>query len=123
MQGLLFFAPVVAKVGECYPVDTFIAFFNTWYKRSMITPEAWTPVIINSQCSSIKWIERSTEYVLPRIQVFIYIYIYIYIYMIFIYLQRQCFVPWIAALSKFWTNVDQESFVNFELKLFQLRLF
>ena len=80
MQGLLFFAPVVAKVGECYPVDTFIAFFNTWYKRSMITPEAWTPVIINSQCSSIKWIERSTEYVLPRIQVFIYIYIYIYIY-------------------------------------------
>ena len=43
--------------------------------------------------------------------------------MIFIYLQRQCFVPWIAALSKFWTNVDQESFVNFELKLFQLRLF
>ena len=42
----------------------------------MITPEAWTPVIINNQCSSIKWIERSTEYVLPRIQVFIYIYIY-----------------------------------------------
>ena len=40
-------------------------------KRSMITPEAWTPVIINSQCSSIKWIERSTKYVLPRIQVFI----------------------------------------------------
>ena len=39
-------------------------------KRSMITPEAWTPVIINSQCSSIKWIERSTKYVLPRIQVF-----------------------------------------------------
>ena len=35
----------------------------------MITPEAWTPVIINSQCSSIKWIERSTKYVLPRIQV------------------------------------------------------
>ena len=29
----------------------------------MITPEARTPVIINSQCSSIKWIERSTEYV------------------------------------------------------------
>ena len=29
--------------------------------------------IINSQCSSIKWIERSTEYVLPRIQVFIYL--------------------------------------------------
>ena len=27
------------------------------------------------QCSSIKWIERSTEYVLPRIQVYIYIYI------------------------------------------------
>ena len=48
-------------------------------KRSMITPEAWTPVIINSQCSSIKWIERSTEYVLPRIQVCtIYIYIYIH---------------------------------------------
>ena len=43
--------------------------------------------------------------------------------MIFIYLQRQCFVSWIVALSKFWTNVDQESFVNFELKLFQLRLF
>ena len=42
-------------------------------KRSMITPEAWTPVIINSQCSSIKWIERSTKYFLPRIQVFIYI--------------------------------------------------
>ena len=38
-------------------------------KRSMITPEAWTPVIINNQCSSIKWIERSKEYVLPRIQV------------------------------------------------------
>ena len=42
----------------------------------MITPEAWTPVIINSQCSSIKWIERSTEYVLPRIQVYIYLYTY-----------------------------------------------
>ena len=42
----------------------------------MITPEAWTPVIINSQCSSIKWIERSTRYVLPRIQVFIYIDMY-----------------------------------------------
>ena len=41
----------------------------------MITPEAWTPVIINSQCSSIKWIERSTEYVLPRVQVYIYIYL------------------------------------------------
>ena len=40
-------------------------------KRSMITPEAWTPVIINSQCSSIKWIERSTKYVLPRIKVFL----------------------------------------------------
>ena len=39
-------------------------------KRSMITPEAWTPVIINSQCSSIKWIERSTKYVLPRVKVF-----------------------------------------------------
>ena len=37
----------------------------------MITAEAWTRVIINSQCSSIKWIERSTKYVLPRIQVFI----------------------------------------------------
>ena len=35
----------------------------------MITPEAWTPVIINSQCSSIKWIERSTKYVLARTQV------------------------------------------------------
>ena len=35
----------------------------------MITPEAWTPVIIDSQCSSIKWIERFTKYVLPRIQV------------------------------------------------------
>ena len=31
-------------------------------ERSMINPEAWTPVIINSQCSSIKWIERSTKY-------------------------------------------------------------
>ena len=41
--------------------------------RSVITPEAWTPVIINSQCSSNKWIGRSTKYVLPRIQVFIYI--------------------------------------------------
>ena len=30
----------------------------------MITPEAWTPVIINfSQCSWIKWFERSTKYV------------------------------------------------------------
>ena len=39
---------------------------NKW---SMITPEAWTPVIINSQCSSIKWIEHSTKYILPmRIQ-------------------------------------------------------
>ena len=45
-------------------------------KRSMITPEAWTPVIINGQCSSIKWIERSTRYILPRIQVFIYIDMY-----------------------------------------------
>ena len=35
----------------------------------MITSEAWTPVIINSQCSSIKWIERSMKYILPRIQV------------------------------------------------------
>ena len=43
----------------------------------MITPEAWTPVIINSQCSSIKWIERSTKYVLPRIQVYIHTYIHI----------------------------------------------
>ena len=42
-------------------------------KRSMITPEAWTPVIINNQCSSIKWIERSTKYVLPRIQVCLYL--------------------------------------------------
>ena len=47
-------------------------------KRSMITPEAWTHVIINSQCSSsIKWIERSTKYVLPKIRVSI-IYLYIY---------------------------------------------
>ena len=42
-------------------------------KRSMITLEAWTPVIINSQCSSIKWIEHSTKYVLPRIQVYLYL--------------------------------------------------
>ena len=49
---------------------------KTTYLISMITPEAWTPVIINSQCSSIKWIERSTEYVLPRIQVFILYVIY-----------------------------------------------
>ena len=46
-------------------------------KRSMITPEAWTPVVINSQCSSIKWIERSTEYVLPRIQVCMYVCMYV----------------------------------------------
>ena len=26
--------------------------------------------VINSQCSSIKWIQRSTKYILPRIQVF-----------------------------------------------------
>ena len=45
-------------------------------KRSMITLEAWTPVIINSQCYSIKWIERSTKYVLPRIQVNIFVYIF-----------------------------------------------
>ena len=49
-------------------------------KRSMITPEAWTPVIINSQCSSIKWIERSTKYVLPRIQVCTYVPIYVRTY-------------------------------------------
>ena len=42
-------------------------------KQSMITSEAWTPVIINSQCSSIKWIERSAKYVLPRIQVCMYV--------------------------------------------------
>ena len=46
-------------------------------KRSMITPEAWTPVSINSQCSSIKWIERSTKYVLPRIQVCMYVCMYV----------------------------------------------
>ena len=39
-------------------------------------------IYVNSQCSSIKWIERSTECVLPRIQVFIYIYIYIYIWIL-----------------------------------------
>ena len=33
------------------------------------------PVIINSQCYSIKWIEQSTKYVLPRIHVCMYIYI------------------------------------------------
>jgi len=49
-------------------------------KRSMITPESSSPVIINSQCSSIKLIERSTKYVLPRIQVFTYMHIYIHIY-------------------------------------------
>ena len=36
----------------------------------MITPEAWIPVIINSQCSSIIWIERSTKYVLLGIHVY-----------------------------------------------------
>ena len=58
---------------ECGPIQ-----FQTIRNRtvaikwSMITPdEACTPVIINSQCSSIKWIERSTKYVLPRIQVWI----------------------------------------------------
>ena len=40
-------------------------------KRSMISPEAWSPVIINSQCSSIKRIKRSTKYVLPR-SIYIY---------------------------------------------------
>ena len=49
-------------------------------KRSMITPEARPPVIIDSQCSSINWFERSTEYVLPRIQVILYIYIYIFLF-------------------------------------------
>ena len=44
----------------------------------MITPEARPPVIIDSQCSSINRFERSTEYVLPRIQVILYIYIYFY---------------------------------------------
>ena len=57
---------------ECGPIQ-----FQTIRNRtvaikwSMITPEACTPVIINSQRSSIKWIERSTKYVLPRIQVWI----------------------------------------------------
>ena len=46
------------------------------YHLTESTPEAWTPVIINSQCSSIKWIERSTEYVLPRIQVCMYVCMY-----------------------------------------------
>ena len=46
---------------------------NKW---SMITPEAWTPVTPNSQCSSTEWIEHSTKYVLPRIQIFIIITIY-----------------------------------------------
>ena len=46
------------------PYETALSCRN---KRSMITPEAWTPTIMNSQCSSIKWFERSTKYVLPRI--------------------------------------------------------
>ena len=40
----------------------------------MITPEAWTPVIIDSQCSSIKWIERFTNTIYPE-----YKYLYVYI--------------------------------------------
>ena len=33
-------------------------------------------IYIFNQCSSIKWIDRSTKYVLPRIQVFIHIFPY-----------------------------------------------
>ena len=60
-------------------------------KRSMITPEAWTPVIINSQCSSIKWIERSTKYILPRIQVCMYV-----CKMIFGHVRRKSFFSYLG---------------------------
>ena len=81
-------------------------------KRSMITSEAWTPVIVNTQCSSIKWIERSTKCVLPRIQVFwvervyiyvcMYIYKYIYIYIYIINNHNQCSsIKWIERSTEY----------------------
>ena len=60
---------------------------------------SFLPLSLQKLGSAIQWITLLVSVTLKHW--IPYMNIYIYIYMIFIYLQRQCFVSWIAALSKF----------------------